>query len=163
MTMLMKKIKYTDFNGVEREDEFYFNMSKAELLKWITTNGNYTLDKVVERLVKTENVKDLVNEFDYLITESYGEKSLDGIRFMKSEEIKRKFVESNAYSELFMEIVSDAKKAADFFNGIMPDDLATAVKDAMAKNPDGISDVLKDYIATPEENKVVQMPETPVQ
>ena len=69
----------------------------------------------------------------------------------------------NAYSELFMEIVSDAKKAADFFNGIMPDDLATAVKDAMAKNPDGISDVLKDYIATPEENKVVQMPEIPVQ
>ena len=155
MTILMKKIKYTDFNVNEREEEFYFNMSKAEIVKWMTTNGNYTLDKVIERLVKTENVRNLVDEFDYLITESYGEKSLDGIRFMKSEEIKRKFVESNAYSELFMELVSDAKKAAEFFNGIMPDDLANAIKDAMEKNPDGISDVLKDYMAVTEEAKVV--------
>ena len=161
--MLKKKIKFTDFNGVERENEYYFSMSKAELIKWLTTNGNYTLDKVVERLVKTENVRDLVNEFDYLITASYGEKSLDGIRFVKNEELTRSFVESNAYSELFMELVSDAKKAAEFFNGIMPDDLSAAIKDAMAKNPDGISDVLKDYMGTPEENKIVPISEKPVQ
>lgn len=159
--MLVKKIKYKDFKGVEREDEFYFNMSKAEVLKWLTTNGNYTLDRVLEKLIKTENVRNLVDEFDYLITESYGEVSLDGIQFMKSPEIKAKFVQSNAYSELFMELVSDAKKAAEFFNGIMPDDLTEAIQKAVSENPDGVPDALKDYVtanAPAEKADVVPMP-----
>lgn len=160
--MIIKKIKYTDFRGVEREEEFYFNMSKAEVIKWMTTNGNYTLDKVLERLVKTENVRDLVNEFDYLITQSYGVISLDGITFEKSDEIRNKFVNSNAYSELFMELVSDAKKAAEFFNGILPDDLVNAIKKAVADNPDGVPDALKDYVADNiDQNKVVPIGEAP--
>ena len=155
--MLIKKIKYTDFRGVEREEEFYFNMSKAEVIKWMTTNGNYTLDRVIDRLIKTENVRDLVEEFDYLILNSYGVISLDGITFDKSEEIKNKFKNSNAYSELFMELVSDAKKAAEFFNGIMPDDLTDAIKKAVAENPDGIPDALKDYVdaSLSDQNKIV--------
>ena len=152
--MLMKKIKYKDFNGKDREDEFYFHMTKADVIKWITTTGNYTLDAVLMKLIKTENVKDIIGEIDYLITESYGEKSLDGIRFMKSPEIKAKFVESNAYSELFMEIASDAKKAAEFFNGILPDDLAESIQNAIKENPDA----LKDYVATADDkNNVVPM------
>ena len=154
--MLVKKIKYQDFNGVEREDEFYFNLSKAEVIKWITTNGNYTLDAVLTKLIQTENVKDLINEFDYLITESYGEKSLDGIQFVKTPEIKAKFVNSNAYSELFMELVSDAKKAAEFFNGILPDDLSRDIQKAIKENPDGLPDVLKDYVD--QKAEVIDMP-----
>lgn len=145
--MLVKKIKYTDFNGVEREDEFCFNMSKPEVIKWMTTNGNYTLDKVIGKLIKTENVRDLVDEFDYLITESYGEVSLDGIKFMKTPEIKNNFIYSNAYSELFMELVGDAKKAAEFFNGILPDDLSDAIKKAVSENPDNLPEALKDYVS----------------
>lgn len=144
--MIMKKIKYKDFNGNEREDEFYFHMSKAEVVKWMTTSGNYTLDAVLMKLIKTENVRDIIGEIDYLITESYGEKSLDGIRFMKTPEIKAKFVESNAYSELFMEIAGDAKKAAEFFNGILPDDLAASIQSAIKENPDGLPDALRDYV-----------------
>lgn len=156
--MLMKKIKYKDFNGKDREDEFYFHMTKADIIKWMTTNGNYTLDAVLMKLIKTENVKDIIGEIDYLITESYGEKSLDGIRFMKSPEIKAKFVESNAYSELFMEIASDAKKAAEFFNGILPDDLAESIQNAIKENPDGLPDALKDYVAAADDkNNVVPM------
>lgn len=154
--MLVKKIKYQDFNGVEREDEFYFNLSKAEVIKWITTNGNYTLDAVLTKLIQTENVKDLINEFDYLITESYGEKSLDGIQFVKTPEIKAKFVNSNAYSELFMELVSDAKKAAEFFNGILPADLSRDIQKAIKENPDGLPDVLKDYVD--QKAEVIDMP-----
>lgn len=146
--MIMKKIKYKDFNGNEREDEFYFHMSKAEVIKWMTTNGNYTLDSVLMKLIRSENVRDIIGEIDYLITESYGEKSLDGIRFMKTPEIKAKFVESNAYSELFMEIAGDAKKAAEFFNGILPDDLAASIQSAIKENPDGLPDALKDYVAS---------------
>lgn len=149
--MLIKKIKYTDFNGVEREEEFYFNMSKADVIKWMTTNGNYTLDAVLMKLVRTENVRDLIGEIDYLITESYGEKSLDGKRFMKTPEIKASFVESNAYSELFMEIASDAKKAAEFFNGILPDDLANSIQEALRSNPDDLPDVVKDYVKANEQ------------
>lgn len=157
--MIVKKIKYKDFRGVDREDEFYFNMSKAEVIKWLTTNGNYTIDKVIEKLIKTENARDLVGEFDYLITESIGEVSLDGIRFIKNEEIKTKFTQSNAYSELFMELVSDAKKAAEFFNGILPDDLSSAIQNAITENPDALPDVLKDYVGTNDEKaEVVKMP-----
>lgn len=155
--MIIKKIKYKDFRGVDREDDFYFNMSKAEVIKWMTTNGNYTLDKVLEKLIKTENVRDLVDEFDYLIVNSYGEVSLDGITFNKSEEIKNKFIYSNAYSELFMELVSDAKKAAEFFNGIMPDDLVAAIQKAVSENPDSVPEALRDYVSdnVDTQNKVV--------
>lgn len=149
--MLVKKITYTDYNNVERTEDFYFNMSKAEVIKWMTTNGNYTLDKVLGKLIQEENVRNLVDEFDYLITESYGEVSLDGKRFIKSPEVKANFLESEAYSVLFMELVSDAKKAAEFFNGILPSDLASEINKAIKDNPDGLPDVLKDYIDTAKE------------
>lgn len=164
--MLIKKIKFTDFKGVEREQDYYFHMSKPEVVKWMTTNGNYTLDAVLGRLIKTENVKDLVGEFEFLIKASYGEISLDGISFIKSKEATDKFVQSPAYDELFMELVGDAKKAAAFFNGILPDDLSQDIEKAMKDNPDTLPDVLKDYVGDlkSEETKpadVVQMPTQP--
>lgn len=141
--MLIKKIKYTDYNGVEREEEFYFNLSKAEVLKWLTTNGAYTIDSVLKKMIDTENVKDMIGEFEYLIQTSYGEKSLDGKTFDKSPEILRKFVNSEAYSVLFMELAGDAKKAAEFFNGIVPSDLAAEVDKIMKENPEALTDVNK--------------------
>lgn len=143
--MLAKTIKYTDYNGVEREEVFYFHLSKADVIKWITTNGNYTLDTVLEKMIRTENAKDLVNEFDTLIMMAYGEKSLDGKRFIKSQEVKDAFRESEAYSVLFMELISDAKKAAEFFNKIIPSDLAAEVSKIMNENPEKIPEVLRDY------------------
>lgn len=150
--MLCKKIKYTDYNGVEREEEFYFNLNKAEVMKWLTTNGAYTIDSVLKKLIETENVKDMVGEFEFLIQTAYGERSLDGKTFDKSPEILRKFVNSEAYSELFMELVGDEKKAAEFFNGVLPADLATEVDKIIKENPD----VLQEKI--PATANITQMP-----
>lgn len=143
--MLAKTIKYTDYNGVDREEVFYFHLSKADVIKWITTNGNYTLDTVLEKMIRTENAKDLVSEFETLIMMAYGEKSLDGKRFIKSQEVKDAFRESEAYSVLFMDLISDAKKAAEFFNKIIPSDLAAEVSKLMNENPEKIPEVLRDY------------------
>lgn len=152
--MLCKKIKYTDYNGTEREEEFYFNLNKAEVMKWLTTNGAYTIDAVLKKLVETENVKDMVGEFEFLIQTAYGERSLDGKTFDKSPEILRKFVNSEAYSELFMELVGDANKAAEFFNGVLPADLANEVDKVIKENPEALQGKL------PAAANVTQMPTT---
>lgn len=141
--MLVKKIKYTDFNGQEREEEFLFNLNKSELIKWLTTNGGYTIEAILQKMIETENVRDMINEFETLILTSYGEKSLDGKRFVKTKEIQDNFRYSPAYDELFMELVGDASKASEFFNKIIPSDLAAEVDKIMKENPDQVPDVLK--------------------
>ena len=64
--------------------------------------------------------KGLIDLFKDLILRSYGEKSADGRRFIKSKELSTAFSQTEAYSELFMELVTDAEKAAEFVNGITP-------------------------------------------
>ena len=154
--MLCKKIKYIDYNGVEREEEFYFNLSKAEIMKWLTTNGAYTIDTVINKMIETENVRDMVGEFEFLIQTAYGEKSMDGKRFIKSPEVKANFIESEAYSVLFMELVGDAKKASDFFNAIIPADLAAEVDKIMKENPEALT--TGEIANKPNDNKVTPMP-----
>lgn len=144
--MLVKKITYTDYDGVERTEDFYFNLTEAEVIEWLTTSGNYTLDKVLEKLVRAEKVKDIMLIFKDLIYKAYGEKSMDGKRFVKSKEVKDEFMESEAYSVLFMEVISDAKKAAEFLNAIVPANLGKAV-DEMMKNPENLPPELRDYAA----------------
>ena len=141
--MLVKKIKYTDFNGQEREEEFLFNLNKSELIKWLTTTGGYTIEAILQKMIETENVRDMINEFETIIMMSYGEKSLDGKKFIKSKEVQDQFRYSPAYDELFMELVGDAKKAAEFFNKIIPSDLAEEVNKMMKENPDQIPELVK--------------------
>lgn len=146
--MLKKSITFTDFDGKVRTEVHYFNLNKAEIIKWLTTNGDYTLDKMIERLSTERNGKKIMEIFEDLLRRSYGRKSLDGRKFEKSEEIWKDFYETEAYSELFMEIVTDGKKASAFINGIIPADLAAEVRNIVANNPEGISDELKDYAVT---------------
>lgn len=143
--MLKKTIKYTDYDGNERNEDFYFNLSKAEVTDWLTTSGGYTLDKVMDRLVRSENTKEIMEIFKDLIYRAYGEKSLDGRRFMKNKEIKDNFVETEAYSELYMELVGDPKKASDFIKGILPNDWSQDINSAMM-NVDNMPDYAKPYI-----------------
>lgn len=150
--MLCKKIKYEDFEGIEREENFYFNLNEAELIEWLTTSGNYTIDKVLQKLVRSEKVKDIMIMFKELIYISYGEKSLDGKRFMKSKEIKDAFMESNAYSELFMEIVGDPKKAADFLNAIVPAKMSAGIAEAL-KDPNSLPEEFREYADALKDNK----------
>jgi 5'-deoxynucleotidase YfbR-like HD superfamily hydrolase len=97
--------------------------------------------------------------FADLIYMSYGRKSLDGRRFEKSEEIKRDFMETEAYSVLFTELVTDAKKAADFINAIVPKELSDEIERIIKENPDGIPDEMKDYLrdTTETEDNVVSI------
>lgn len=137
--MLVKSITFKDYNGGERTEDYYFNLNKAEVIKWLTTTGDYTLDAVIERLSKEHNGSKIMEMFENLIRMSYGRKSLDGIRFEKSDEIWKDFYHTEAYSNLFVELVTDAKAASSFVNSIIPQDLADEVQKIMNNNPDGFS------------------------
>lgn len=117
--MLKKTITYTDYNNVERKEDFHFNLSKAEIMEMEmgTTGG---LSEMYQRIILEDDVPSIIKEFKKLILASYGVKSPDGKQFIKNEELREKFSQTEAYSELFMELATDAKAAADFVNGIMP-------------------------------------------
>lgn len=144
--MFEKSIKYTDYSGTERVETHYFNLNKAEVIKWMTTTGEYTLDKVLMRLAEEKNGKKIMETFEDLIKRSYGKPSLDGRKFEKNEEIWLDFYQSEAYSQLFVELVTDAQKAATFVNKIIPADIAGEVAKVMKKNKDGIPDAMRDYL-----------------
>ena len=120
--MYKKTIEFTDYNDVVRKEDHYFHLNKAEVIKWLTTSGDYTLDKVLERLSTERNGKKIMEIFEDLIHRSYGRKSIDGRKFEKTEEIWNDFYQTEAYSVLFTELVTDAKKAADFVNRIIHKD-----------------------------------------
>lgn len=123
--MLKKTITYTDYNDNERTEDFYFNFSKAELTEMeLSTVGGLT--ELIEKIVNTQDGPKLVKIFKDLVLNAYGEKSADGKRFVKTEEIRNAFAQTEAYSELFMELATDANAASAFINGIMPKDLDTS-------------------------------------
>lgn len=117
--MLEKKITYTDFNGNERTETFRFNLNKAEILEMeLGTSGGLT--QMIEKLVEINDYPQIVKLYKNFILNSYGEKSLDGKHFVKNEEIRNRFEQSEAYSELFMELLSSPEAASAFVNGVMP-------------------------------------------
>lgn len=132
--MIKKTIAYVDYDGNEREEDFYFNLSKAELteLQLGTTGG---LQKMIENIVKTKDIPRIIEIFKKIILASYGEKSADGRRFMKSKEIVENFTQTEAYSVLYMELATDAEKAADFIAGVIPADLKKEFENAKEKDP----------------------------
>lgn len=120
--MIAKTIKYTDFNGVEREEKFFFNLSEAELTEMeLSTKGG--LQEMINKIIESQDNPSIVKLFKDLILKSYGEKTLDGKRFRKIDEkgnlLSIAFSETEAYSKLFMELATDAEKAAEFVNGVI--------------------------------------------
>lgn len=117
--MLKKTITYTDYNGTERTENFYFNLSKAEAAEMeMSTAGG--LAEMIQRVVDAKDAPSLIKIFKDLILKAYGEKSPDGKRFIKSEELSRDFSYTEAYSQLFIELATDADAASAFVNGIIP-------------------------------------------
>lgn len=132
--MYIKKIKYEDYDGNPREKRFYFNLSKAELLEMeLSTNGGY--ENYINRIIESKDQAELVRIFKDLILKSYGVRSDDGERFVKSKELTDAFTQTDAYSELFMELATNAEAATAFVNGIIPPVLAAKVKEEMKNNP----------------------------
>lgn len=110
--------KYEDFNGVEKEEDFYFNLTKADILKMeLSEEGG--MDKRLDRLVKTKDIKEAIKVFEGLLLMAYGIKTDDG-RFVKSEEARAKFVSSAAYSEIYYDLATDPEKAQAFVEGVVP-------------------------------------------
>lgn len=151
--MLKKTIPFEDYDGNMRKEDHYFNLNKSEVMKWLTTSGDYTLDKVMERLSTERNGRKIMEIFEDLIHLSYGRKSLDGRKFEKNEEIWNDFYQTEAYSVLFTELITDAKKAAEFVNKVIPKDLADEVEKIMEEHPEGIPDNLTVYNGTSETSK----------
>ena len=117
--MLKKTITYTDYNQVERTEDFYFNLTKAEVMEMeMSTSGG--LDELIKKIVAAQDAPAIIKIFKDLILKAYGEKSPDGKRFIKSEEIATSFSQTEAYSQLFMELATNADEAAKFVNGIIP-------------------------------------------
>lgn len=117
--MLKKTFTYTDFNGVERTEDHYFNLSKAELMEMeLSTTGG--LAEMINKIVAAQDAPAIVKIFKELVLKAYGQKSADGRRFIKSKELSDEFSQTEAYSQLFMELATDADAAAAFVNGIVP-------------------------------------------
>ena len=120
--MFKKEITYTDYNGTERTETFYFNLSKAELAEMqLSASGGF--ESYIQSIIEAKDAASMVKIFKDVILMSYGEKSPDGKRFIKNAEVRDSFAQTEAYSVLFMELVSDDKAASAFINGIMPSDL----------------------------------------
>jgi hypothetical protein len=130
--MYKKTIKYTDYNDVEREEDFYFNLTEAELTDMqLGIEGGYAA--MLERVAKAKDTPALIKIFKEFIELSYGVKSPDGRKFMKSKEIFEDFKMTPAYSQFYMELATDDKEATKFLKNIIPAKLVAKV-DELEKN-----------------------------
>lgn len=122
--MLKKTIKYEDYNGVERTEDFYFNLSKAECME-MNLERVGGLEGWINEVIQTQDQVSLVKLFKEIILKSYGRKSSDGREFIKSEELRKSFEQTEAYSELYMELVNDAEAASAWVKAVLPKSLST--------------------------------------
>lgn len=125
--MLKKRIKFEDFNGEEREEDFYFNLTKSELVKWdLGTTGG--LEALIKKIVDTKDTRSLLKIFDDIIGMAYGVRSDDGKRFIKSAELTEEFRQTNAYDVMFMEFMQDPDKYNEFLKGVIPAEVSAEMK-----------------------------------
>ena len=124
--MIKKTFTYVDFNGNERTEDAYFNLTKAEITKMeLGTKGG--LAEMIQRIVAAQDTPAIIEVFEDLIKRSYGVKTPDGRGFVKRAEDLEAFMATEAYSQLFMELATDADAAAKFVNGVVPADMAKQV------------------------------------
>lgn len=125
--MIKKTMTYTDYNGTERTEDLYFNLTKAEVMEMeMSTKGG--LAEMINRIIAAQDQPSIIKIFKDLIIKSYGVKSPDGKRFIKNQEVIDEFVQTEAFSDLFMELATDADKAAEFINGVVPADMAKQIE-----------------------------------
>lgn len=129
--MLKKTITYTDYNGTERTEDFYFNLTKAEILEMeLSTEGG--LQQMIEKIIAAQDMPALSKYFKQIILMSYGEKSPDGKRFIKNDQLREEFSQTEAFSQLYVDLATDDKIAADFINGIIPQEAAAAAAEELS-------------------------------
>ena len=124
----MQTITYTDYNGNERKENFFFNLSKAELME-MEASKKGGLSNYIQSIIEAQDVTQLMGLFKELIIKSYGVKSPDGKRFIKNQEVVDEFIQSEAYSELYVMLATDEQKATAFVNGIIPQSISDHLQD----------------------------------
>lgn len=130
--MHKETVTYTDYKGNERTEDFYFNLSKAELMEMeLSTTGG--LAEMITNIVAAQDGPAIIKIFKDLVLKSYGEKSADGRRFIKNDEMATAFSQTEAYSEIFMRLATDADAASKFVNEIVPADVEKKAKPALKK------------------------------
>lgn len=127
--MIKKTVTYVDFDEQERTEDFYFNLTKAELTKMFNSVSG-GLEKYLDQIIKTKDAPKIMENFEAILKASYGVKTNDGRGFMKSEELFESFKATQAYSDIFMELCTDAEAAAAFIKGVLPKDLAAEIDKA---------------------------------
>lgn len=133
--MLKKLINYTDYDGRERSENFYFYLNKAELMEMeLGVDGG--MQQMIQLIIDKQDIPKIMNAFKTIILKAYGEKSPDGRRFIKSKELSEAFSQTEAYSNLYMELVTDAAAAAAFINSIVPEEVAQAANERRKQNED---------------------------
>ena len=144
--MLKKTITYTDWNGEERTEDFYFNLTRVEVLELeYDVDAEGSLTEWLTDLVKSRDIDRIIRTIKKIILTAYGEKSADGRRFMKSDEIRRSFEENPAFDELYMTMVTDSSKAAEFLTSIMP----SSVRENLGPDPKkALVDKMEEYKRT---------------
>ena len=145
--MLKKTITYTDYDGNARTEDFYFNLTQAEIIE-LNMSPMGGLDNTLRKIIKETNTGKIVEMIKHIILMAYGEKSFDGKKFIKKDpatgrKLADDFEESPAFSELFMELLGDEKKAAAFINGIIPKDVKAKMDDP--KNQAQITEIKQSY------------------
>lgn len=131
--MLKKTITYTDYNGLERTEDHYFHLNKAEIMKLqVTTVGG--LHAMLSKIVASHDYPAIYKTFEEIVDLAYGIKSADGKSFMKYDDnghyYYKDFKETEAYPQLIMELATDSKAATDFVNGIVPGDMSKQIAEA---------------------------------
>ena len=132
--MLAKPITYTDYNGVERTETFYFNLSQAELIDMQLGGKDGLYSNKLQKMIDNRDTAAIIATIKEFVLKSYGEKTDDGKRFIKSPEISEAFMQTEAYSQLITELLSDDAKSSEFILGIMPQALREAAVAEMNKN-----------------------------
>lgn len=131
--MIKKTVTYVDFNDAKKTEDLYFHMTQPELVKLsVSKEGGF--ERYLQRIIQTENMKEIVDTLDEVIRLTYGEKTVDG-RFEKSPEILKKFVSSEAYNTVFMEVAQSTEAAAEFINGVIPKNLKNQVEENLKQMP----------------------------
>lgn len=126
--MYVKTVEYEDYDGNKRKEDLYFHLNEAELFETqVSTIGGF--EELVQRIIKTRNTPELMRVFKELLHKSYGVKSPDGKRFIKNDEVWDEFIQSEAYSVFFMQLLGDDIEAANFINGVIPKKLRDQIKD----------------------------------
>ncbi len=124
--MLKKTITYPDLDGNSITEDFYFNLSKAEIAEMeLSHAGGFS--GYLKTMIETQDGAQIIATFKNILLSAIGRRSEDGKRFVKSQEIRDEFVQTEAYSQLFMELVTDGTAAAQFVESIVPSDLREAI------------------------------------